>query len=551
MTNCYIYLRFSTPRQERGSSKDRQLEDCRAFIARKGWVEVGVVEDLGRSAWKGVHLKSGNLGKFAQRIFDGDLEPGIILVENLDRLSRQKPRITQRWMEDICDRGWKIASVKGDKVYDARGLEDNIMDILDVLYQGKAANDYVETLSVRSKGSYRDRLKAARIDNTAVHSVGPAWLKAVGKRPNIVWEPISERVKVVHEIFDMTIAGKPPWAIAREFNERPDCPSFTGKLWERTAIVKIIRNPAIEGDRVIGEGKNSIPTGEVLRGYYGEPILPLDKVAQARDMLNRRRRGSGRNSGAVNNLFGQKIRCGACNGRMMLMGYQSRYLTCYEASRGSGCINKTTYKYRPFEAAALNAVLHLALDETFFRQAEKSNHIGLEIAGVQKAIRDKKAYARMLAEKLGDRESPTIFETILMTDDEIAKLTAKLNALEAHHAVAKGVADAEAHLRRVVGVREALSDPDEGVRLPARLRVSEALQSVVETVECGLSGWGEKRLILHLVGGVHRIAFDRDGETLWEIHPNTGATADEMLEGIDSPRNRSRMEAYFRRRDAA
>src|SRR5947208_2161802 len=105
-------------------------------------------------------------------------------------------------------------------------------------------------------------------------------------------------------------------------------------------------------------------------------------------MLDRRRHGSGRNSGTINNLFGQKIRCGECGGRMMQMGYQSRYLTCYEANRGSGCQNKTTYKYRPFEAAALDHILHLALDETFFRQAEKSNHIGLEIASVEKALRD-------------------------------------------------------------------------------------------------------------------------------------------------------------------
>lgn len=240
---AYIYIRFSTPRQEKGSSQERQLEACRDYVARKGWNEAEAPTcDLGRSAWKGVHLKSGNLGKLAKRIMDGDLAPGVIVVENLDRLSRQKPRVTQRWMEDICDRGFKIASVKGDKVFDAQSLEDNIMDILDVLYQGKAANDYVETLSIRSKGSYENRLKAARIDNTAIHTVGPAWLKAVGKRPDVVWDAIPERTRVVREIFDMTVAGKAPWAIATAFNNRPNYLSFTGKKWERTAIVKIIRN---------------------------------------------------------------------------------------------------------------------------------------------------------------------------------------------------------------------------------------------------------------------------------------------------------------------
>lgn len=396
MTDAYLYLRYSTQRQERGSSRERQEADCREFIARKGWNLVDpIVADLGRSAWKGDHLKKGNLGKFAERILNGDVAPGVIVVENLDRLSRQKPRVTQRWMEDICDRGWKIASVKGDKVYDADSLQDNIMDILDVLYQGKAANDYVETLSTRSKRSYESRLKVARVDNTAIHTVGPAWLKAVGERPDIVWEPIPERVKIIREIFDQSIAGQAPWTIARTFNERGEV-SFGGKAWERTAVVKILRNRAIEGDYVVGEGKNQKPTGEVLLGYYGASIVPLDVVAQARAMLDRRRRGSGRNSGSIHNLFGLKIRCEACDGRMMLTGYQSRYLVCYEAMRGNDCAHRTTYKYRPFEASALDAILYLALDERFFRQAQKSNTIGLDIAAVEKAIRDELSDAVLL-----------------------------------------------------------------------------------------------------------------------------------------------------------
>lgn len=550
LTDCYVYLRFSTPRQERGSSKDRQLQDCRDFIARMGWNEVGLIEDLGRSAWKGVHLKSGNLGKFAQRIVDGDVAPAILVVENLDRLSRQKPRVTQRWMEDICDRGWKIASVKGGKVYDAQSLEDNIMDILDVLYQGKAANDYVETLSVRSKGSYRERLKQAREDNTAVSGIGPAWLRKVGKRPHITWEPIPERVKLIREMFELTIAGQAPWAIARTFNERGEL-SFTGRAWERTSIVKILRNRAIEGDYVVGEGKNQKPTGEVLTGYY-PAIMPLDVIDQARAMLDRRRRGSGRNSGAVNNLFGQKVRCQECNGRMMLSGYQSRYLVCYDAMRGNGCTHRTSYKYRPFERAALDEILHLALDETFFRQAQKSNHLTLEIADVERAIRNRRAEVERLTDTLTRIASPTIEGKISKIEIEIAELGDKLAKLNDDLSRAQGAATAEAHLERVFAVRDALSHPQDDVRLPARLRVSEALQAVVDRVECGMDGFGEKRFLLHLAGGIHRAAFDNDGATLWHVLPNVEATSDEMIEGfqIASPSRKAKVDEYFRRRAA-
>lgn len=548
---AYLYLRFSTVRQERGSSRERQEADCRAFIERKGWtLAEPIIADLGRSAWKGDHLKKGNLGKLAQSILDGELPPGIIVVENLDRLSRQKPRVTQRWMEDICDRGFKIAAANTGKVYDAQSLEDNIMDILDVLYQGKAANDYVETLSRRSIGSYEKRLGEARVDNTAIHGIGPAWLKKVGQRPNIKWEPIPERVSLIREMFDLTVAGQAPWAIARAFNERGQ-PSFTGIKWERTSIVKILRNRAIEGDYAVGAGKNQVPTGEVLFGYYGAPIVPLDVVKQANEMLDRRRRGSGRNSGAVNNLFGQKIRCEKCGGRMMQSGYQSRYLVCYEAMRGNECKHKATYKYRPFEQAALDTILHLAIDERFFRQAQKSNALGLDIATTEKAIRDAQADAEFAYDMARRSHAPTAERRYVEAETRVAELQTKLEKLNRELGVAQGAATAAAHLERVVAVRDALHDPQDDIRLPARLRISEAIQTVVDKVECGSNGWGDKRLILYLVNGVHRVAFDNGGQTLWEILPNTGATADEMLMGIDTPENRKQMEAYFKRRDAA
>ena len=514
--DAYIYVRFSTAQQEQGSSRERQLADCRAFVERMGWREVGPpIEDLGRSAWKGDHLKSGQLGKFAKRLHDGLIPPNSVLVcENLDRLSRQKARVTQRWIEDICDAGLSIATVAGGKVYNADNLNENLLSLLEVLFIAEGANRYAEMLSRRVKGSYEKRLAEARENGTAITTVGPAWLSAVGERPDIQWVPINERVKVVREIFDLTCAGHAPWAIARMLNERP-WPSFGGRNWERTSIVKILRNRAVEGDYVVGTGKNSAPTGEVLVGYYGEPVVPLDVVAQARAMLDRRRRGKGRNSGAVNNLFGQKLRC-ACGGRMMLTGYQSRYLTCYEANRGNGCTRKGTYKYRPFETAALDAILHFALDETFFRQAKKSSIIGLEIAGVEKAIRDKETEANRLVNLLSRIDSPSTEAGLMRAEQRLASLKDKLVALKLGLAQAEGAASADAHLARVHGIRDALNHAEAEVRLPARLRVSEALQGVIQYIECETVA-GERRVELSLVGGTYAVRFDNDGKMLARV----------------------------------
>jgi DNA invertase Pin-like site-specific DNA recombinase len=545
MTACYIYIRFSTPKQEEGSSETRQLDACRALIERKGWTEIDVIPDLGRSAWKGNHLTKGNLGKFANRIFNHEIPRGSIIVcENLDRLSRQKARITLKWMEQVCDAGMQIATVTGDKLYNTENFDQSILSMLEVLLIAEGANRYPELLSTRVKASYADRLKKARIDNTPITTQGPAWLKCVDGK----WQHDPQRAKIVREIFDMTVAGKSPWAIAGILNERR-CPSFGGRAWERTAIVKILHNPGIEGDYVVGVGKGSVPTGEVLYGYYGDPVVPLNIVAQARAILGRRKVGKGRTSESVNNLFGSKIRCGACGGRMMQAGYQSRYLVCYEANRHNGCDQRDAFKYRPFESATLDAVLHLALDETYFRQAEKSNYLSLEIAELEKAIRDKRATKDRAYDMWDRTQSPTAEQRFLEAEADLTKLEASRTNLNEKFEMAQGVANADAHLERVHGVREALSHEDEAVRLPARLRVSEALVGLIDYVSCNINLLGEKNILAVMIGGAHSIVFDSaTGRVLLEMSPATEDGAAKWGElGVD----KAKLETYFRRRATA
>ncbi len=526
--DAYIYIRFSTPKQEAGSSFERQLSDCRAYVARMGWNEVEVITDLGRSAWKGVHLKSGNLGKFAARIMTHELpNDGVLVVEELDRLSRQKARVTQRWIEDVCDAGMRVATVKGERIISAATLNDNLLTIMEILLKAQAAHDYVEVLSKRVKRSYDERLKAARETNAIITSMAPAWLRTAGSKANLTWETVPERVAIIREIYELARAGQAPWTIARTLNER-GTPSFAARAWERTAVTKILRNPAVEGDRVIGEGKASKPTGETLAGYY-PAILPADLIAEARAMMDRRRRGKGRNSGSVTNLFGLKIRCGECGGRMMLSGFESRYMVCYEGNRANGCSHRTTYRYRPFEAAALDAILHFALDERFFRQAERSSDLTLEIAESEKAIRDKQAEANR-AYGLWDRtQSPTAERRLMDCEAEGARLKVRLDALIEKLALAKGAASAQAHLARVHEVRAALAHEDEKVRYPARLRVSEALQATIHYARCEMVD-GERRIELSLLGGAYAVRFANDGTRLAEVRGDLATVFAELGE---------------------
>ncbi|MDP9103421.1 MAG: recombinase family protein, partial [Pseudomonadota bacterium] len=79
MTIAFIYIRFSSPKQEKGASRDRQREIGERLCFDNDWEIAEVIEDLGISAWKGDHLKVGHLGRFAERVRIGEIPFGSVL----------------------------------------------------------------------------------------------------------------------------------------------------------------------------------------------------------------------------------------------------------------------------------------------------------------------------------------------------------------------------------------------------------------------------------------------------------------------------------------
>ena len=72
-------------------SIERQAERTSKLCEAKKWTIIETLADKGRSAWKGDHLRVGELGKFKQRVDMGEIEAGTYLViENLACL-------IQRW----------------------------------------------------------------------------------------------------------------------------------------------------------------------------------------------------------------------------------------------------------------------------------------------------------------------------------------------------------------------------------------------------------------------------------------------------------------------
>jgi DNA invertase Pin-like site-specific DNA recombinase len=149
VTLAIPYVRFSTAKQEAGSSRDRQHELIRAMADQNGWTLGAPVEDLGRSAWKGDHIRRGALGKWTEAVKRGDVEPGTILVvEKIDRLSRQGFDVLNDWMREVIGHGIRIATVEDGKVYDAETRRD-LGGYINRLLKAEGAFEYVDNMRGR------------------------------------------------------------------------------------------------------------------------------------------------------------------------------------------------------------------------------------------------------------------------------------------------------------------------------------------------------------------------------------------------------------------
>ncbi|WJR28596.1 recombinase family protein [Pseudomonas mosselii] len=122
---CFPYVRFSSTRQEDGSTRTRQNELIEAFVAKHGLEVDRHLEDAGTSAFHGKHAGSdGVLGQFLKEVRKGEIEKGsYLLIENFDRLSRDKIVRSNKIFTDLLFSGIKIVILDKNKIYDADNLD--------------------------------------------------------------------------------------------------------------------------------------------------------------------------------------------------------------------------------------------------------------------------------------------------------------------------------------------------------------------------------------------------------------------------------------------
>jgi DNA invertase Pin-like site-specific DNA recombinase len=112
------YWRFSHPDQATGDSVSRQTELSEKWAAERGWRIDESISDPGLSAFRGKNAAEGALSVFLNLVKKARIPRGTyLLVENLDRLSRNDIRKALRLFLDIIDAGIVLVTLQDGYEY--------------------------------------------------------------------------------------------------------------------------------------------------------------------------------------------------------------------------------------------------------------------------------------------------------------------------------------------------------------------------------------------------------------------------------------------------
>lgn len=497
-------------------------------MAKEGWtLAEPFIEDAGRSAWKSDHLSVGNLGKLRKRIDAGHYVAGTrIIVENLDRLSRQEYRTARRWIEDVNDAGLIIEVARPRLTLNEDAMSGiNVGPMLQHLFESKRANSEGNTRSDRQQAVVANLNQRAR-DGVVATPCAPLWLN--GEKGATGFQRIEDRVAVVNMIYEWCASGLGYTGITKRLNATVE-PWSVGWKSERaqwcTAYVRdILHSPAVEGEYHVGKGSNQPGTGEIIRGYYPR-IVEADLVERARAAIAKRQGTGGRNAGEAKNLFVGVTTCEQCGGSVGRLASGTRgksgsigrgtsyeYFNCRNARYGT-CANKMNYRYDLIERAALTEMLHLALDDTHFVVVDDVAPLSARTARARKRIEElEHEQGNVIAVLRKMPDSAAMLAELTKVEGELSRARAELDTAQRALDQARGQVSPDEHLRRVQEVRDAIHDNDPDVREQARRKVRDAIKGIVALMTFDQKGDGRVTMILK--GNHVAFEFDRSGNVL-------------------------------------
>ncbi|MFI8730082.1 recombinase family protein [Stutzerimonas kunmingensis] len=333
MTNkCFPYVRFSSTRQEDGSTRERQNALIDAFVSKHGLEVDRALEDAGTSAFRGLNASAdGVLGGFLNQVRKGEVDKGsYLLIENFDRLSRDKIVRSNKIFTDILSAGIRIVILDRDKIFDIEHLD--IGDWITALIEFERANKESERKSDFSSKAWninRNKMRSGEIVTKKV----PKWLKVEDNQFIVDIEQVNR----IEQLFKLSLKYGLLEA-TKQYNKL-----YVDKLAPHQ-VQYILGNRKLIGEHQpkklhweVGGKRRLKDEGMAIPNYYPQVIEPT-LFYKVQEIINDRKPFTGNYNKQQYNIFRGLIYCRWCGGTIRYMNKGERdYFICTN-SMGHKCV---------------------------------------------------------------------------------------------------------------------------------------------------------------------------------------------------------------------
>jgi DNA invertase Pin-like site-specific DNA recombinase len=412
---AYSYIRMSTKQQLEGHSYDRQIDLSEKYAEENDLEIVSSEADIGVSAYRGLNTKDGSiLGEFLASCEKGNIDRGsVLIVENLDRLSRQNPYDAIQIFQKIINCGVKIVTLMEKLEYTEDELRKDPRLLDRALGSLERAHQESKIKSERlSQKWIANREKMAEGTMQKKSRAAPQWLRV--SNDELEYIIIPERQKIIIEIFHLLTEGLGAQRVAKKLNARGEKP-FTQPPrkgskpqktfgWSASYISKLARERKVLGEHQMHkmEGNKRVPIGEPIQGYF-PAIIDEELFLTAKKAIDERAKSRpGRQHQKPNVLQGlTKCECGsgtlyAVNKSPVQKDHEVvgvkeyHYLRCRVSNDGTCTVTKNKSLKVNYDFLLTNLMGHLVrMKRGFFKVKTGLSKLERDLAVEENLLTDK------------------------------------------------------------------------------------------------------------------------------------------------------------------
>ena len=334
-----IYARISEDRDGQQTATARQLEDCRAFVARRGWAVADEFEDIDTSAFK-TNAKRPEFARMLGALRAGEING--VVVWKLDRLSRQQRDLVR--VTEACEVHKAFIASVMEPIDTSQSYGQFIAELLVAQARMESAN----TSARQTRKAQEQREQGLPPSNGR---------RCFGYNRGYS-ETVPEEAALLREARDRLFAGESMRGVCFDFQAR-GVVSTAGNAWRTQIFKRLLISSTLSGQRE--------HEGKLFPGTW-EPIFSPQDTERLRRMFAANR-GVGRTRPATRSLLTGFARCGICGQRMFTSNATKgrRRYTCTKRPGNTNCGGVTTLADPLDELVA--EMVFAAVDEDALAQA--------------------------------------------------------------------------------------------------------------------------------------------------------------------------------------